>query len=65
MSIVVRIHTGEAIVCRWPNRISFYEGCLVYVEGPRGGVLTRTMTGMKLNSKSTTPSTPCTYEGAQ
>ena len=27
----------EAIVRRWPNRISFYEGCLVYVEDPARG----------------------------
>ena len=27
----------EAIVRRWPNRTSFYEGCLVCVEDPARG----------------------------
>lgn len=27
----------EAILRRWPNRNSFYEGCLVYVEDPNRG----------------------------
>jgi hypothetical protein len=27
----------EAILRRWPNRNSFYEGCLVYVEDPARG----------------------------
>lgn len=27
----------EAILRRWPNRNSFYEGCLVYVEDPTRG----------------------------
>jgi hypothetical protein len=27
----------EAILRRWPNRNSFYEGCLVYVEEPSRG----------------------------
>lgn len=29
--------TCETILRRWPNRISFYEGCLVYVEDPSRG----------------------------
>jgi hypothetical protein len=27
----------EAVLRRWPGRISFYEGCLVYVEDPARG----------------------------
>jgi hypothetical protein len=27
----------EAILRRWPNRNSFYEGCLAYVEDPDRG----------------------------
>jgi hypothetical protein len=27
----------EAILLRWPNRNSFYEGCLAYVEDPSRG----------------------------
>jgi hypothetical protein len=27
----------EAILRRWPRRVSFYEGCLVYVEDPARG----------------------------
>lgn len=27
----------DAIVRRWPNRNSFYEGCLAYVEDPARG----------------------------
>jgi hypothetical protein len=27
----------EAILRRWPNRNSYYEGCLVYVEDPTRG----------------------------
>jgi hypothetical protein len=27
----------EAILRRWPNRNSFYEGCLAYVEDPGRG----------------------------
>jgi hypothetical protein len=27
----------EAILLRWPNRNSFYEGCLAYVEEPSRG----------------------------
>jgi hypothetical protein len=27
----------EAILRRWPNRNSFYEGCLAYVEEPSRG----------------------------
>jgi hypothetical protein len=27
----------EAILRHWPKRVSFYEGCLVYVEDPARG----------------------------
>ncbi len=27
----------ETILGRWPNRVSFYEGCLIYVEDPARG----------------------------
>jgi hypothetical protein len=40
------------ILRRWPNRNSFYEGCLVYVDDP---VM---MMGMKLISPVLLPSEP-------